>query len=112
MSDEIDDAELVEKWSSRELADRIAENNPDQDGFVLRVLAARIAVRADACRDPLHLMKDFSRTLASLADATRTIIPRSVGDHLDDPDAAATYSLALDNLTGASASLRDLHNWF
>lgn len=107
-----DDIDALLAWSTGDLADKIARNDPDEDAFVLRVLAARIAERADASRDPLHLIKDFSRVTESLAAAVRVVIPKHVGDELDNPESATAYGSVLTDLDGAAAGLHDLHNWF
>ncbi|MFD7656991.1 hypothetical protein ACFV4N_23715 [Actinosynnema sp. NPDC059797] len=65
-----------------------------------------------ASRDPLHLIKDFSRVTESLAAAVQVIIPPVRGDELDNPESATTYSSALTDLDGAAAGLHDLHSWF
>lgn len=107
-----DTATLVETWSTGDLAAKIASDSPDEDSFVMRVLAARIAERADQCHDPLHLLKDLSRVTAALAEAVRELVPRHASDELENPASMSTFRDALDHLEGAAASLDDLQRWF
>jgi hypothetical protein len=107
-----DTATLATNWSARELADKIADNSPEEDSFVLRVLAARIAQRAEQCRDPLHLLNDLSLASASLARAVQAVVPRFADDELEKPESMATFRSVVDDLDGASAGLHDLQRWF
>lgn len=110
MSD--DDTDALLAWSTGNLAAKIAPDDPDEDAFVLRLLAVRIASRADQSKDPLHLFKDISRVEESLAATVRVVIPKHVGDELEEPEPRAAFGTVLHDLDGAAAGLWDLHNWF
>jgi hypothetical protein len=106
-----DDTDALLAWTARELADKIATEDPDNDGFVLRVLAARIAARAEQCSDPLHLLKDASRAVAALAETVTVIIPRSMGDDLE-PEQDERYRDTVEHLHEGANGLDDLYRWF
>lgn len=101
-----DESDLVEVWSNGDLAKRIHKDDPASDTLVIRVLAARIAARADTCDDPLMILRNLSGALGSLRGATEAIAARHA-----EPDGQAYIQQALAHFTGAEAALDVLSGW-
>jgi hypothetical protein len=100
-----DIAAVAERWTTRELADRLASGTPDDDAFVLRVVAARLVQHASRSGDLAHLLSDLANTVESIAQAVRAVNER---ENLDGPDDPA--GSAVEFLECAAGNLNALHN--
>lgn len=106
MGTDVED-ELHNQWSQADLVNLLEKNTVAEDARLMRVLAARIAERADESDDPLMLTTDLHHTLTSLAEAVRTIAePRA---ELDEMWKAEQMTEAVMN---AATEVRDLAGWF
>lgn len=103
----------AEPWSSREIADRVMMNNPDDDAMAMRVLAGRIAAGPrPQSSDPLHELKDFGCVLVAIASATSSII-EAWHDPADlEPEEIDEYRKTVQSLVTAAQGMDELAGWF
>lgn len=107
-----EDTDRLLAWSPADLADKLAGDDPEQDSFVLRVVAARLAAHVGKAGDPLHVVKDLSRAAGSTAEAVQAILDREVEREPADAADLADAVEAVKFLDAAAAKLRTLRQRF
>lgn len=99
-------------WLPADIADRVADGDPEGLAQVVRVLSCRIADAAAGVTDPRTVLLDLGHAAESLAAAVQAAV-RAYG--LDDPDLPDVRAAALqagDGLLEASAGLDELSGTF
>jgi hypothetical protein len=102
----IADDDLEDDWATADLAARIVSATPSDLAIALRVIAGRLAVKAEQTAEPMFVLSDVAHVLESLHATSRVVLEKF--DQLADNDSL----LALGHLEGAIDSLGEIaHNF-